>query len=265
MSDELLWSSPRGSARVTREGGLTLRFESDRDWLDLARLRLRRVASLDEAVLLPLSHETVEDDGASLPALVARHEDASSIPRSAWSPGRAAALVVALAPVVRAVQAQRDPFPLGPFEPALMVAHEGRDRVLFPGLVPLAQSHDQGMRGIRGGSIVRHHRASPDLLRGELALPHEVFCLAVLAIELVCGREPFDTRDTMTYLRALTEGRAAPLETLVPAYQPATRERLDAALAPDPAARPSLDELVAALEAEVQRSGPTRRPWWRFW
>jgi len=95
--------------------------------------------------------------------------------------------------------------------------------------------------GLRGAAMtMRHFRTSPEQLAGHEATPHtDVFYLAYFVCELVTGREPYPTAGALDYMRAVTDGRAD-----VPADLP---REVAAALAPDPAARPSLRALRDAL------------------
>ncbi|MBN8614316.1 MAG: hypothetical protein J0L92_27195 [Deltaproteobacteria bacterium] len=274
-----IWSSPRGTASVELDAkGTFLRFESDGEWLELVRTQLRLVAMLDGEIALPLQHDTIEESGEqNLSVLVARFEPARRRADRVMSVPRAASFVVQLADLVRAHHASGGEGVLGPFDPALVVETDAGDRLVAPGMERLIQQHDSSIRGMKGGGRIVHTRITHDQLRARdrLGVPDEVTSLAVLAIELVSGKEPYPTDSELTYMSAVTKGQHAPLDTLVPRLTRPLRHTLERALSIDASARPTLEALRSALleepgVAELSRqaapsSATIAKPWWKLW
>jgi hypothetical protein len=233
------------------------------------------VASLDAPVALPVIGDAIEKgEPAGYEALVVRFAPARARSERVLAPARACAVVAELASLVAAHRAQADPEVLGPFDPALVVETDDGDRVIAPGLAKLAITHDQGVRGLRGGTRLSHYRSTVDQIRDTPGLPHEVTCLAVLLVELVAGREPYPTDSEFAYLTAVSKGEHDPIDTLAPRLGRELRRTIERALRVEAASRPSLEELRAALLAEPgarertstpEAEPPPRRPWWKLW
>ena len=274
-----IWSSPRGTASVELDAkGTSLRFESDGEWLELVRTQLRRVAMLDGDIALPLQHDAIEESGEpNLSVLVGRFEPARRRADRVMSVPRAASFVVQLADLVRAHHAAGGEGVLGPFDPALVVETDAGDRLVAPGMERLIQQHDSSIRGMKGGGRIVHTRITHDQLRARdrLGVPDEVTSLAVLAIELVSGKEPYPTDNEFTYMSAVTKGEHTALDTLVPRLTRPLRDTLERALSIDASARPTLDALrralleepgVAELSGQAPPSSATiAKPWWKLW
>jgi len=275
-----LWTSPRLTSWVDADRETVLRFESTGDWLAVVQKRMRRIGMLDADVALAMLGDAIETGAPQDPAaLVVRFASSRKRASRTMELARACALVARVADLVRAhaalePEADRDgPLDvLGPFDPALVVETDEGDRLVAPGLVYLAQLHDRGIRGMRGGHVLAHYRSTYDEIRGKPALPHEVTSLAVLLIELVSGREPYPTDNDFAYLTAVTQGAHVPIAPLVPTASRALVRALEAALVIDAAARPSLQAFREVLRAEpgvetLARAGvpAAARPWWKVW
>ena len=274
------WSSPRGTAWMAFEGGApVLRFESDEEWHELARRAQRRLATLDSPAALPMIGDSVSPDaGQGWRVLVLRFAPASPRAARRISPVRAASLAVDLAALVQAHREAGGTEVLGPHHPAFVVTTDAGERFVAPGFARLAEDHDAGIRGMRGGGRISHTRFTCDQLRGTPGAPHEVSCLALLVIELVAGREPYPLANEMEHMRAVRAGDHEPLDPLVPELSRSLRRMFERALRVEAAARPTLRELCEALLAEPgvaelrARAATTgdeaprpAKPWWKLW
>lgn len=268
-----LWTSPRLTSWVDADRETVLRFEAADDWLVSVRRHMRRIATLDADVALPMLGDAIEPGAPNdYPALVVRFAPSRKRASRTMDLPRACALVERMAHLVPAHatlerESERDGAleALGPFDPALVVETDDGDRLVAPGLVYLAQLHDRGMRGMRGGHRLAHYRSTYDELRGNPALPHEITSLAVLLVELVSGREPYPTDNDFAYLTAVTKGAHEPIAPLLPTASRALVGVIEAALAIDVAARPSLDAFRDAVRAEAGGKLDSPRPWWKIW
>lgn len=275
-----IWSSPRGTACIELDANASIfRFESDREWLEEIRKRMRRVAMLDSDVALALEHDSIDESGRET-ILVARFAPARMRRKRIMPMARAASFVTQLAELVQAHHAEGGEGALGPFDPELIVETDDGDKLIAPGMLRITQQHDSNMRGLRGGTLVRHCRVTHDELRGgggdtAPGLPDDVNSLAVLFIELVSGKEPYPTASEWDYMNAVVQGAHLPLDALLPKLTPALRDVLAQALRTDASARPTLPALSGALLAEpgvVAHPKPSPelqasaiKPWWKIW
>jgi hypothetical protein len=146
---------------------------------------------------------------------------------------------------------------LGPFFPGLLwrgvdgrLAGGGpseRVMLLAAPLARIAYTYDEGLRGPR--MLLCSFRKSPEEVRGLTAAPAtDVFHWAYLIFHLFAGTPPFPEKaSVMEYLGALAAGKALPLRH--GDFPPSLSGLVQACLAPDPAARPSLESLVTETRA----------------
>ncbi|HWE80096.1 MAG TPA: serine/threonine-protein kinase, partial [Gaiellaceae bacterium] len=91
---------------------------------------------------------------------------------------------------------------------------------------------------------------SPERLRGENATAAaDIWAVGVILWEILAGRHPFRSSNASGTSRRIKAG-APPLETVRPDLPEPILAAVDAALAPDPAARPTAASLAARLRSE---------------
>jgi serine/threonine-protein kinase len=224
------WQSPRNKLAIdidstTGIGRAMLTIEAD-DWRSEALGAAERAGRALSPHLPAMSAELVYTVGEPL----------QDLPRT-WlvDARRARGIVADLCDAAAACH--RVQVIVGPFEHGLVwVRPDGRAVLFGAGLARVALLLESVMRG--GMMTPRHFRTSPEELAGGVATPAtDVFFAAYFLVELITGREPDPSGEA--YATAIARAGAdlpAGLLSLV------TR-----ALAPDPATRPSLAQLAAAL------------------
>lgn len=222
------WQSPRSKLAfdidaITGTGRATLAIEAD-DWRTEALDVTARTARARSPHLPAVSADLVYTTGEPL----------TNLPRT-WlvDPARARGIVADLCDAAAACHQVQ--VIAGPFEHALVwLRGNGRAVQFGAGLSRVVLQLETAMRGAM--MTARHFRRCPE----DLATPaSDAFFAAYFLVELITGREPYPTDDAMGYLTAVARG-----DFEVPAGLPAQVAR---ALSPDPAARPTVGQLAAAL------------------
>jgi eukaryotic-like serine/threonine-protein kinase len=96
---------------------------------------------------------------------------------------------------------------------------------------------------------------APERLRGEAGgAPADVYSLAAVAFEMLCGRRAHPEQTPAELLRRIDAGAVPDLLEADPGASPGAAELLSEAMASDPGARPrSAGKLVRRLESELER------------
>jgi hypothetical protein len=159
----------------------------------------------------------------------------------------ASAIVASLCEAVAVCHAARPkPIVIGPFERGLVWQRADGDVVLLGAGISRRGFLDANRRGCIGPAALPVHvpLCWEDML-GRATPAADVFYLAYFWFELVFGHEPYPVDSGFEYMLAVGDGRPT-LPDIVPA--PIAR-----AFCPDPAQRPTLDELAAMFRALAGR------------
>ena len=210
---------------------------------------LRHVGPLDGEPPGPDGHDgLVEDEPAGAPlAELERPLDAR----------RVAAIGRQLAALLG--RAHRAGLVLGELAPELIYRREAAGEEVLTGVAPRAPAFARTARPppLPLGPLLAGCHEAPELVAGRAVTPaSDVFSLAALLASLLSGQHPFLGDWAGPQRVAILAGRRRPAGGAAPL--PAAIER---ALAADPARRPPLEELAAALdELAASPSGPPAGP-----
>ena len=199
----------------------------------------RALARLDHPNLVTV-HEVGESDGQSY--IVMEYIEGRDLRTFAADASGAEVLRVLLDAARGLAAAHRGGVVHGDFKPEnVLVDRSGRARVIDFGVAGLARALDGRTSAGTPGYV------APEVTRGEPITPRsDVYALAVVFFELLCGRRPAGARDVTGPLP-----RGAP---------PRLLRVLRAAASADPAARPpDAGAFVAAAEATARRHRRWRR------
>ena len=137
---------------------------------------------------------------------------------------------------------------------------DGRARLGDLGLV---RSLEEQQRLTRTGALLGTPMyMPPEVVGGAPWSPAgDVYALGLLLFALLSGRRPFEGRSNMEVLPAVREGRLPALREVAPEAPPALERLYERARQRDPQARPTADELAAALDAWLTpaHDAPARR------
>jgi len=238
-------ATPRGSLVVSVTGDhVRARFECDAGWLDLARDVVARIAAMRHPALGVVLRNAIEND--ALDVVYARQRGATFVSDSRSLAEGLRAVADVADGLAAVVALPGPPIDCGPFPPWFFVRGEGGGELLVPGLWPLAYASDRGMRG--HALTLRHFIESAESLRGVGPQPTTPsYHIAYALFTLFAGREPFP--QGTPYSEAVLDGASVSLAELRPNLPRSLADLIDAALRPDPAARPTLVQLARSLRS----------------
>lgn len=220
----------------TPRGGLTLEVDSERgiavaklgfdgEWKDAALDAVRRVCNVDSPYLA-----RCEIQGDRIIYYVG--EPLEPVNRVLDEP-----IARAIAADVAEAALACHPTIVGPFDRRQVFVRRNGDAVLFgAGLARIAYLYDEGLRGAM--MTTRHFIRCPEEIMGhEPGTQADAFYAALFYATLAHGVEPYPQGEEVEYLEAVMNGELV--------YTPPSG--ILEAFAPDPAERPTMEELVEVL------------------
>jgi serine/threonine-protein kinase len=102
---------------------------------------------------------------------------------------------------------------------------------------------------------------APERARGETATPaSDIWSVGIMAYEAFTGRRPFTGDSPAAVVHAVLAGEHVPIDQHRPDLPVGVRQAVNRALSPDPASRPTPEELAAALSATTVTAATATTP-----